>query len=72
MFFSISPVAALVPLSMPPCPGSITTSGRGSPFGFCSGWDSALRVADARFSSATVRRNDSRSVPARSSTMRAG
>ena len=31
--FSISPLAALVPLSMPPWPGSITISGRGSPFG---------------------------------------
>src|ERR1700745_2817343 len=37
MVFSISPLAALVPLSMPPWPGSITTSGRESPFTLVSG-----------------------------------
>ena len=32
--FSSSPLAARVPLSMPPWPGSMTTSGRGSAFRF--------------------------------------
>src|SRR5229473_3234666 len=47
MVFSISPPGPLVPLSMPPWPGSITTSGRGSPAAF-SGSRSSLRLSGTR------------------------
>ena len=70
--FSNSPLGALVPLSMPPWPGSSATSGRGSLL-FASG--PLARGSSARLSrlSRSIRRKKlSRSVAARSSTRRAG
>ena len=74
VLFLISPPPALVPVSMPPWPGSITISGRGSPEGLAAGSGTLLFVA-ARMavrSSASLRMKVSRSVADRSSTSRAG
>ena len=62
MSFSCSPPGALVPVSMPPWPGSSTTSGRGSPPFVCGRPALGASGRVSRLSSAILRKKLSRSV----------
>ena len=71
MSFSVSPFGPLVPVSIPPWPGSRTTSGRASA-GAATGATRSAAAPAGRVSSSARRKKVSRSVLASSIDMRAG
>src|ERR1700683_441809 len=71
MSFSVSPFGPLVPVSIPPWPGSRTTSDRASPDA-AGGTGGAASARAGRVSSSARRKKLSRSVLVSSSDMRAG